>query len=242
MKKLLTAIVFVLGMSANVFAADSVEKVIENGVRNGQTTIDVSMCNTSPQEVVDAFTKMYGTNIAFDRLDGTFDCKYSSEKALSITVGYVNSPVSPKDAQKAVDKAAADIAKAAKDKTTAVDKVKFVHNYLITNSVYDYTFTSTTVYDLLLSGKGTCGAYTLAFKAIMDKLGIECVVVPSNDKSHAWNQVKIDGKWYNIDVTWDENYTRANVPDSTFLLKSDKYFRNTMHHDWTSANVCSADL
>ena len=35
---------------------------------------------------------------------------------------------------------------------------------------------------------------------------IDCVLVTgtANGGGHAWNQVKVDGKWYNIDVTWDD--------------------------------------
>ena len=133
------------------------------------------------------------------------------------------------------------IAAQAKTKTTVVEKAKFVHDYLINHSEYDYTLNSKTMYDLLINGKGTCGSYALSFKDAMDKLGIECTVVLTDDLSHCWNQIKIDGKWYNVDVTWDENYSINGTADSTLFRKSDSYFKVTGHKTWKSVNLCNVD-
>lgn len=40
---------------------------------------------------------------------------------------------------------------------------------------------------------------------------------------HAWNKVKLDGKWYNVDVTWDRNTLLYGLPP-LYALKSDKDF------------------
>ncbi len=56
-----------------------------------------------------------------------------------------------------------------------------------------------------------CEGYARAFKMVCDKLEIPCVLVSgratSNGSSedHMWNYVQMeDGKWYAVDVTWDD--------------------------------------
>lgn len=243
MKKLLvfTTMIATMIMSVNVFAG-IIEDTIENGVKSGQTTIDVSSCGASVEEVVNAFSAMFNTNPVMSNLDGSFQCAYKGDKATTITVGYIETGVSVSESQKSTDAIIATIVKEAKAKTSKIEQAKYVHDYLINKSVYDYSYNSTTIYDLLVNGKGTCNSYSMAFKAIMDKLGIECVIIEQNDKAHAWNQIKIDGKWYNVDVTWDENYSQGTTADATFFMKSDEYFKVTEHGAWNSVNKCNDNL
>lgn len=75
------------------------------------------------------------------------------------------------------------------------------------------------IYDAFADGSSVCVGYSLAFQYFMDKLGIPCVNVTSPD--HIWNMVKVDGQWYNVDVTWDDS---VEITKGTFmhnvLLKS----------------------
>lgn len=69
--------------------------------------------------------------------------------------------------------------------------------------------------DILKRGKAICWGYSTLFKAMCEEVGIECEIisgyskVPLNSKpkieepNHAWNAVKIDGKWHLLDATWD---------------------------------------
>ncbi|MGV1026877.1 hypothetical protein ACQR3B_14060, partial [Clostridium perfringens] len=45
-----------------------------------------------------------------------------------------------------------------------------------------------------------------------------------NGLNHAWNQVKIDGKWYNLDVYHGDYYDEHKSDRYYFFLKSDKTF------------------
>lgn len=56
-----------------------------------------------------------------------------------------------------------------------------------------------------------CEAYARAFKVLCDKAGIPCVLVDGyasstgvNGGAHMWNYAAINGKWYGVDVTWDD--------------------------------------
>ncbi len=58
-----------------------------------------------------------------------------------------------------------------------------------------------------------CGGYTSAFKVLCDALDIPCVFVHAEEAfepDHAWNYVQMeDGKWYAVDVTWNDSGDHA---------------------------------
>ena len=63
---------------------------------------------------------------------------------------------------------------------------------------------------------------------ILNYVGIECKCVfgkteVDSDKEHAWNQVKIDGKWYNCDLTWDATKMKYGM-ELEYCLQSDDEF------------------
>lgn len=239
MKKLfaLITIAAALFMSTTAMAAESIEKTIETGVKNFQTTIDVSKCDASVSQVMKTFSDMFNTNPAMTNLDGKINCTYKGTKAQTITVGYLET----KDAAAKADAVLNSIVSEASKKVNPYDEIKYVHDELIRRANYDYTYKGVTEYDLLVDGKGTCVAYSLAFKSAMDKLNIPCTVAVEKDNSHSWDQVNVNGKWYNIDVTYDENYTNSANADQTFFLKSDNSFKLVQHHNWVSPNKCDAD-
>ena len=94
------------------------------------------------------------------------------------------------------------------------EKIREVHNWLIDNIEYDLNLESEEPYSIsgaLTEGKAVCEGYARSFKYIMDELNIPCVLVSGTGtnsngetESHAWNYVQLDGKWYAIDVTWDD--------------------------------------
>lgn len=75
-------------------------------------------------------------------------------------------------------------------------------------------------YGALVNGKAVCDGYTKAFQYLLQKVGIQSFMVTGigNGVKHAWNIVRIDGKYYNVDLTWDDQksdiiYTYFNITD-----------------------------
>lgn len=89
------------------------------------------------------------------------------------------------------------------------DKIKRVYKWLCDNVEYDYSYSDGSIYDALIGGKSVCSGYAGAFQVIMDALGIECYINEgkANGEDHAWNIVKLDGKYYFVDVTWGDTST-----------------------------------
>lgn len=67
---------------------------------------------------------------------------------------------------------------------------------------------------IILSRKGICAGYSLLYKEMMDRQGIECDYIRGNisglgiDELHAWNVLTINGQSFPVDLTWDANRMR----------------------------------
>lgn len=121
-----------------------------------------------------------------------------------------------------------------------VEKALAVHEYFISNYSYGPTYPngkllrtedSYTAYGIMVNKAGACEAYTQAYKYIMDKLGIPCIIVTSVAMDHAWNMICIDGEWYHVDVTWDDADEPGNARHVNFL-RSDSGIAKTGHYGW----------
>ena len=84
-------------------------------------------------------------------------------------------------------------------------KIKKIHDYIANNIIYDDTLSLYTAYEGLEYGTTVCQGYALLFYKLCTETGIPCRYVGGYAKTnHAWNIVKISGKWYHVDVTWDD--------------------------------------
>lgn len=63
---------------------------------------------------------------------------------------------------------------------------------------------------LLHGSNGNCAAMSSAFKAFMIRLDIPCefIIGYVGDECHAWNRVKISGKWYYLDIALSRGLKR----------------------------------
>lgn len=100
--------------------------------------------------------------------------------------------------------------------TTDYDKALWLHDWLIEHCSYESGYISTD--EMLVVGKGNCEAYHGAYVRLLNKMGIETRRVDSSADNHVWTGAKLDGKWYNIDVGWDDNEDYASTPfDDRYL-------------------------
>ena len=98
-----------------------------------------------------------------------------------------------------------EITSVAKKEKTAYDKEKYIHDYIVNNTEYDTVskgLDEQKMDSALIDRKSVCAGYASAFQALCNKVGIETIAVTS--ESHKWVEVRLDGKWYAVDVTWDD--------------------------------------
>ena len=118
--------------------------------------------------------------------------------------------------QKEIDTTVDSLIKEANTKSTTFDKLKVFHDYLVLNSTFEKSDEAgnynQTIYNAFSGGTSKqgniqCAGYAKAMQYLCDKAGIDCMVITgTNEKgtSHAWDKVKVEGEWYNIDATWDD--------------------------------------
>lgn len=147
--------------------------------------------------------------------------------------------------QKALELKKEEILSGVNPDATDYEKVLYIHDYIIDNTVYDSAsadendgsgkklsdavYKSASVYGCLVEGKAICTGYTAAFQYFMDAFGIESGRISGNipegsDTGHQWNYVKVDGEYYYIDLTWDDPVQEdgSNAKKYTYFLVGEK--------------------
>lgn len=104
------------------------------------------------------------------------------------------------------------------------EKVYYINQYLCDNCIYtpddEYTWVAQTAYGTLVEGSSVCEGYARAAQLLFSLSSVESyyVVGDTSEGGHAWNIVKVDGNYYQLDATWnDTDY----APNSYFLVTDD---------------------
>ena len=115
--------------------------------------------------------------------------------------------------QKAMDSRVKKLARQA-EKMNEKEKELFVHDFICQNVRYDKLKKaySHEIIGPLGQGVGVCEGISKSVKILCDALGIWCVIAISGNNPekgikyrHAWNIVKIGGKYYHLDATFDNS-------------------------------------
>ena len=137
-----------------------------------------------------------------------------------------------------INNAAADIFSRIPDGASELDCELIIHDALVDGVSYDSEAAANEdtdsaafgIYGALVKDKAVCSGYARAAKTLLNRVGIECRLVSgmSKNSGHMWNQVKINGNWYNLDVTWDDpitdddviynRYSYFNITDEQLLM------------------------
>lgn len=130
--------------------------------------------------------------------------------------------------------------------------------YLVTNVTYDvdelsnetnFINDSYKAYGALVNHKAVCSGYAKAFDLIAKKCGLSSTVVTgeainssSQNGPHAWNQIYLDGEWYNVDVTFEDPMTNvvlgANQLFNNYINRTDADF--SVDHIRENGHDCTA--
>ena len=107
----------------------------------------------------------------------------------------------------------------------------FIHDFIVKNVKYDKLKKeySHEIIGALGNGVAVCEGMAKAVKILCDELGIWCIVALSDanpDKGikyrHAWNVIRIDGKYYHLDVTFDNTLSRDDAVRYDYVNLADK--------------------
>lgn len=122
-------------------------------------------------------------------------------------------------------------------------KALALHNWLAAHCTYDHEGSAgdnkNRAYGALVMRTAVCEGYKAAYAMLAKYAGLE--VGSASGGNHAWNQVKIDGQWYHVDVTWDGQEGFSDVSYSNFLV-SDSRARRNGHTISYQDNSCTSTL
>lgn len=102
------------------------------------------------------------------------------------------------------------------------EKEKYVHDALANNITYSLSAPmNQSAYSALVNNKTVCAGYARAMQYLMQRLGVPCYYCQGYaGENHAWNIIRLDDDFYNVDVTWDDadptNYEYFNKDDSNY--------------------------
>ena len=134
-----------------------------------------------------------------------------------------------------------------KDLST-VEKYKVIHDWVASYLDYDYDALSnnTLLADCndpeycLDTGWAVCGGYASLFMDLCTEAGLECKYISGKADfldfdgiGHAWNAVKVDGKWYHVDVCWDDTVVTTQPTSYDWFLQGNGYVTNSFR-EWNS--------
>jgi hypothetical protein len=128
-----------------------------------------------------------------------------------------------------------------KPEMSDLEKALVLHDYIALNTEYDYQGylngnlpnSVFTIEGTLVEGKAVCQGYALAYQYLLNKVGIESKYVASSAMNHGWNLVKIFGRWYHVDVTWDDPvWDQLGQVKHQYFLLSDAGIMGLKHYSW----------
>ena len=112
------------------------------------------------------------------------------------------------------------------------------------NSTKTYSDSQELVDEVLRKRKGVCANYSALFHACCQAVGVQSYIIEGYTRqyekiipiAHAWNAVYIDGRFFDIDVTWAAGYVRGNVyvqqfRDNYFMISPSDFIKTHMPFD-----------
>ena len=116
---------------------------------------------------------------------------------------------------------------------TEIEKIKTLHDWVCANTVYDMNDENNLANHVdsavFFDGMAVCEGYAKTFNLLLHEAGIETCLV--HNGVHAWNVVKVDGKWFHIDTTWDDGEPYGYY----WFLKTDAFLisQGGPHETWS---------
>lgn len=126
---------------------------------------------------------------------------------------------------------------------TDLDKLLLAHDYIVNNNAYYLTYNedgteyfgdgySFNAYGILVNKQGVCQGLSYAYPCILKALGypVENIrQIRSTKMKHMWNFVKLDDKWYHVDLTWDDPTYRPSADEKYDMTDASLQHE---HHDY----------
>lgn len=216
--------------SAPVSTEEQLYEVIKAGIENGvglpftstSGYIDLSGFGLSNEDGSEgrellrrAFKNVFYENPQFFYLRESYQRKRSGSSLIGVVPMYYelfNEESVLKEYEITFKAAEEEAMKQVEGVTDPVEQLLILHDFLVQKNLYNWEIAADhenwdpwwarTAYGAL-TGDCVCKGYTLAYKLLLNNLGIHSAIAVNESGSHLWNIVELDGEWYHIDTTLD---------------------------------------
>ena len=212
-----------------VAAYDSIVKAAE--AMSGPITFDKPIAKDQLQTVFHCYINDYPEHFWVDH---TYTYSHNGTQAKGISLEYTMSATQKASAQKEFNKAVDKLLEGLDGSMNQFDMEKILHDRLVLAITYKDGSHAHDAYGAIVEHTAVCDGYARAFQLLCRKAGIRAIIaegessdpVSGKNVGHAWNVVQVNGKFYHVDVTWDD----AGEPDD----------EHGIHYAWF--NVTSKQL
>ncbi len=223
-----------------VFAESAEEEWLARNLIAGNERISFAAFPSLQQydNLMDVFQKVYYQN---PYVLGVVSYKYDyGSLALHVKYCYSKSELEEKQAE-ILEEASAIVKENISSGMSDEEKCRALYDYLNENTAYDKEAVAEAeksnyrkgddwkdnedafnAHGIIVDKKGVCQSYALSYKLLCNMSGVEAKVITgylNGDLPHAWNSVKLDGKWFQTDCT--NNATNCGIPFFLYEAGSD---------------------
>ena len=187
-------------------------------------------------ELKNAFEAIFNDHPELFWINTSYKYKYTKDNnVVQIELSFNKTSKDINKYKKYFDAEANKIINSAKNLSTNYEREKYVYDKIVTSVVYDKNSSmNQSAYSALVNKKTICAGYSRAFQYIMIKLGIPTYYVSGvANVNHAWNIVKLDDGYYNVDLTWG----LSNIVRYTYFNKTDSYYGSSHKRTGLSVNL-----
>lgn len=249
----LTAFLLAVSVSANtVYTTSPYRDTIRNydavfvrmyeAMQGGVEFANLSPYKLTPNDVVQIYSDVFLASPELFYVDNTVTYYYNQQGYVTkVEFNYTMETEKREAAIQAYEREVDYIVSLVDPALSEVEKALFVHDYLIASYAFDTEASNYDALSFFRERSGVCQAYSLAYMAVLRELGMEAVMVTSDEMNHAWNLVQVDGVWYHVDLSFDDPSPDrvGRVMHDNFLL-DDEGIKNTPtpHYGWGSSIRC----
>lgn len=136
---------------------------------------------------------------------------------------------------------------------TDTEKEKYVYDLIFDNCIYnEQEMISGSAYGVFIKHTGRCEGLSKAFMWAMHRLSVECLCISGQQlwsttalySEHSWNMIKLDGDWYNLDITVDNVKTpgvTGNPPNYGFYNVTDEFISKSREINYVYTSLGKPD-
>ena len=219
-------------------ATETIEERLRNGWSSMTSTIYIREYGLNLSELTERYYETLYSNPEYFYVSTTFNYPSGEENSTisAIRITYSGSRTAVSRQKEELSQKVSELVGNLHADWTDAEKVLYFHDYLASHCEYDFNYKNYDAYSALIGGKAVCQGYALAMCMLCRAADIPCYALASDTLVHMWNVVCADGKWYQLDVTNDDNVPNMlGSTGHTYLLRSDSFFRGDSNHsadDW----------